>query len=358
MRAFFSRTQEQPGIEDQLAGLLDYLRTRLRSDADHCIVCDEALPLADPLPAGRPAARRPRCVAVCGKVLCKFNAGCLLHDLALLTTDVPVDVLVSLAVSAARSPINRARFVLGDQLPSVGGRIVDPTDPAALLALDAALLRIPSCTLVGTINGPGGIENYNRLLSSEDPSGELQSLVAFAWGPDPARPLLIPLPLADRVPGMGSALQFKAGGTADSAPQRAAFARAVAQRGGETFLAFHGSLIGNWHGILLDGLRNLSDDQALRANGAAYGSGIYLARFSHTSLGYSRPTSWSMAPGAGRRTAPPTRARTCRRGRAGWPCREAYMRSVSSRWRAGERITLDVTACMWWRRRSGCGCGC
>jgi poly [ADP-ribose] polymerase 6/8 len=49
--------------------------------------------------------------------------------------------------------------------------------------------------------------------------------------------------------------------------------------------AFHGSALRNWHSILRVGLKNMSGT-AGQMNGAAFGSGVYLAPHSSTSAGY------------------------------------------------------------------------
>lgn len=53
-----------------------------------------------------------------------------------------------------------------------------------------------------------------------------------------------------------------------------------------SFYAFHGSGLSNWHAILRNGLKNMSGTEG-QLNGAAYGSGIYLAADSQTSFGYA-----------------------------------------------------------------------
>ena len=55
-----------------------------------------------------------------------------------------------------------------------------------------------------------------------------------------------------------------------------------------SFLAWHGSPMGNWHSILRMGLRNYSKTKH-QSNGAAYGSGIYFGRNFSLSWGYCRP---------------------------------------------------------------------
>ena len=49
--------------------------------------------------------------------------------------------------------------------------------------------------------------------------------------------------------------------------------------------AFHGSALCNWHAILRKGLKNMSGTKG-QVNGAAYGSGVYLANDAQTSFGY------------------------------------------------------------------------
>jgi len=60
-----------------------------------------------------------------------------------------------------------------------------------------------------------------------------------------------------------------------------------------SFLAFHGSPMENWHSILRNGLRNMSNTKNM-LHGAAHGAGIYLAPNAGTSQGYMRSgTGWS-----------------------------------------------------------------
>lgn len=57
-----------------------------------------------------------------------------------------------------------------------------------------------------------------------------------------------------------------------------------------TIYCWHGSSLKNWHSIMRVGLKNLSNT-SLRAHGAMYGAGIYLAPDSHTSRGYCGQSS-------------------------------------------------------------------
>jgi len=69
-------------------------------------------------------------------------------------------------------------------------------------------------------------------------------------------------------------------------PEREAAFREAKNIHGSIF-AFHGSSSENWHSILRSGLKNASGTK-LQMNGAAYGSGIYLAPQAATSFGYCR----------------------------------------------------------------------
>eukprot|EP01126_Amoeba_proteus_P011799 TRINITY_DN14816_c1_g1_i2.p1 TRINITY_DN14816_c1_g1~~TRINITY_DN14816_c1_g1_i2.p1 ORF type:complete len:148 (-),score=25.90 TRINITY_DN14816_c1_g1_i2:100-543(-) len=63
------------------------------------------------------------------------------------------------------------------------------------------------------------------------------------------------------------------------------FAKEKKKRG--SIMTYHGSAWGNWHSIVRNGLKNLSGTN-LMSTGQAYGSGIYLAKDSATSLGYAK----------------------------------------------------------------------
>ena len=66
-----------------------------------------------------------------------------------------------------------------------------------------------------------------------------------------------------------------------------------------SFFAFHGSGVENWHSIFRRGLANCSGTK-LQTSGAAYGSGVYLALDSGTSMGFAKSgTFWSKSTIAG-----------------------------------------------------------
>ena len=64
------------------------------------------------------------------------------------------------------------------------------------------------------------------------------------------------------------------------------FQQLKAASGKDSIWSWHGGPSRNWHSIIRTGLKNMSHSKFM-AHGAAYGSGIYMAKDSVTSLGYS-----------------------------------------------------------------------
>jgi len=87
----------------------------------------------------------------------------------------------------------------------------------------------------------------------------------------------------EHIKGIDTEYQFA---LCSSTPDREAQFQDLKERNG-SFLAFHGSPMGNWHSILRMGLKNYSNSK-YQLNGAAYGQGIYLASHFSTSWGYCR----------------------------------------------------------------------
>jgi poly [ADP-ribose] polymerase 6/8 len=69
-----------------------------------------------------------------------------------------------------------------------------------------------------------------------------------------------------------------------SPPEKERKFQELKKKYGSTY-CFHGSALGNWHSIMRVGLRNMSGTDG-QINGAAYGSGVYMAPHSSTSAGY------------------------------------------------------------------------
>lgn len=98
------------------------------------------------------------------------------------------------------------------------------------------------------------------------------------------RSQLISLPKQFKLPQFENTFQFM---TLISTPEAEKTFKELKNDYGSMFL-WHGSNGVRWHSIIRNGLKNCSGTK-LQANGAALGSGIYLARSSSTSWGYSQP---------------------------------------------------------------------
>jgi hypothetical protein len=100
----------------------------------------------------------------------------------------------------------------------------------------------------------------------------------------------------DKLKGMPeTAVQLAIVGNSDSREQTFQARREAA---GGSFFAWHGSHIANWYSITRNGLRSLSGS-AMMANGAAYGSGVYLASNLQMSMGYTGSRGYGLVPTAG-----------------------------------------------------------
>eukprot|EP01083_Nonionella_stella_P001411 4058_1 len=92
------------------------------------------------------------------------------------------------------------------------------------------------------------------------------------------------LPDCDRISAIDTPYQFA---LCSATPDREKEFQELRAANG-SFLAWHGSPMGNWHSILRMGLKNYSKTKH-QSNGAAYGSGIYFGRNFNLSWGYCRP---------------------------------------------------------------------
>ncbi|KAH0793074.1 UBA/TS-N domain containing protein [Histomonas meleagridis] len=95
---------------------------------------------------------------------------------------------------------------------------------------------------------------------------------------------LIRLPPEMEIPMFKGSAQFMA--LVSSSEAESAFQSIKQQFGGSIYL-FHGSHAERWHSIIRNGLVNASGT-SLQANGSCYGKGIYFAKDSNTSWGYSQ----------------------------------------------------------------------
>ncbi|KAK5064774.1 hypothetical protein LTR84_000608 [Exophiala bonariae] len=94
-----------------------------------------------------------------------------------------------------------------------------------------------------------------------------------------------PTSVQDRVGGMEGWIQFR---FAQGAPDKEkrfleCVKKACPEKQHPTLFGWHGSVVGNWHSIIRQGLRFDSI-----VNGRAFGNGVYLSPYASTSVGYAR----------------------------------------------------------------------
>ncbi|ETO35036.1 hypothetical protein RFI_02041, partial [Reticulomyxa filosa] len=131
------------------------------------------------------------------------------------------------------------------------------------------------------------IEDMKKWAVEGDPTlkkklGEVSCLLypLLCWIVTSNRAHLRVLSENEQVKGIKAEYQFA---LASATPAKEAEFQNVQRQNG-SFLAFHGSPMGNWHSILRMGLKNYSNTKQ-QLHGAAYGSGIYMASNFATSAG-------------------------------------------------------------------------
>jgi len=275
-----------------LVMVMAYLRRRITSVNDFCVICDQGHVFA----SGN--MLKP---AVCSRELCVWSFQQLgvgseaAQDIA--TEAEVVDLLISFASIAVNSARKELIF---DPFPSV----FDPANPKNMI-LDP---KSKNFNL---------IQHLLKVMPSVEQMANAKDFAALRLGMDKAdrfcyplmqwvissnRSHIVLLPEGKGIASMSTPHQYL---LLSAPPEKEEKFRALKAKHNSTF-AFHGSAIENWHSIMRRGLLNASGTR-LQVNGAAYGSGIYLSPHAATSFGYSRmgyggsPTGPSKGKTAGNR---------------------------------------------------------
>jgi poly [ADP-ribose] polymerase 6/8 len=270
-------SEKKPGVVDTkygfLAMLTNYIRLRLSTLNNYCIICD------NPHVFATGNMLKP---AVCSRELCVFSfqqlgvAGDAADEIA--TAAEVVDLLVCFATVAAKSPRNT---LILDPYPN----IVDPVNPKRHLftpnnkELDkvvSVLSKFPS------VEQMCQAKDFSDMKKTMDKASEY-AFPLLQWIISSNRSYLVKLNSDKQIKSMETSHQYL---LLSAPPEKEAKFRTLKGQHGSTF-AFHGSSIENWHSILRQGLRNASGTK-LQMNGAAYGAGIYLSPHAATSFGYCR----------------------------------------------------------------------
>ncbi|KAK3098777.1 hypothetical protein FSP39_023024 [Pinctada imbricata] len=255
-----------------LVMVFQYIRQRLPTLNEYCVVCDE------PHVFQNGAMLKP---AVCSRELCVFAFQTLgvMADAAedIATGAEVVDLLVAMTKAASKS--NRKRVIF-----SPYPTIVDPKDPQELAINPKnrdydAVEKVVDCIM--------SIHEMTKLgtgeIKKELDKAHILAYPLLQWIITSNRSHIVKLPEERRLSFMHTPHQFL---LMSSPPAKEARFREAKQKHSSTF-AFHGSGIENWHSIIREGLIVASGTNR-QVNGAAYGKGIYLSPIASTSFGYSR----------------------------------------------------------------------
>ncbi|KAF7523115.1 hypothetical protein G7054_g11898 [Neopestalotiopsis clavispora] len=106
----------------------------------------------------------------------------------------------------------------------------------------------------------------------------------------------------EKISGVGNMIQFRFAQGSPEKEIRFNDELKTVTKPQKTILAWHGSSLENWHSITRSGL-----DFKVVKNGRAFGNGVYLAKYFHTSLGYSnRQKAFAAISTSSSVGAPPT----------------------------------------------------
>jgi len=258
-----------------LVMLNQYIRGRIPSCHDFCVICDQ------PHVFAHGTMLKP---SVCSRELCVWSFQQLgvgsdaADDIA--TSSTLIELLIRLAQAASKSSRSQVIFEPYPLLfhPKNRDKIEFNPKSKDFKKLGDVLAKFPQMSELASRNDIGEIKTLM------DTKHEL-AFPLMQWLISSNRCHMVRIEAQHQLPCMGTVHQFL---MLSAAPEHEAKFRALRKKHGSTF-AFHGSATENWHSILRTGLRNASGTK-FQVNGAAYGSGIYLSPAAATSLGYCRHT--------------------------------------------------------------------
>ncbi|KAL8562648.1 hypothetical protein ACOMHN_011220 [Nucella lapillus] len=265
-----------PSLEDGFLVLLyRYLRQRVPSVSDFCVICDNHHVFHTSGAMLKPA--------VCSRELCLFSfqtLGVMAGAVADIATDADVvDLLITLAKAACFS---QRRAIIFEPYPNIVDH--DHHGPGKLALTDQAkdfkkvedLMEAIPVTLELVGSSPSDLQ---KKLDQKDRL--LYPLLC--WIITSNRSHIIKLPKDKQLKTMSTPHQFI---LLSSPPAQEKIFQAAKEKHGSRF-AFHGSDIGNWHSIIRQGLIVASGTK-YQMHGAANGKGIYLSPVANVSAQYAK----------------------------------------------------------------------
>jgi hypothetical protein len=247
--------------------VLGYLEARIPTVSDHCVICDRGHEFGSGMLGS----------SVCLREVCSFQFQTL-HVAKDITDSISIQTgVVDLLINFAKAASSSSRWqLIFKPFPHIfderGAEVLTEQAPVIDKAREI-LLKIPKTQKLMTTMG------ITAALQAAHPLANAM----FKWVIASNKSVITKLAAENLVPFMGTPHQFALVTTSDERLKR--FEALKAKHGAEW--VFHGSNHENWHSILRNGLKNASGTK-LQANGAAFGSGIYLSPDASVSFGYSQ----------------------------------------------------------------------
>jgi TusA-related sulfurtransferase len=271
-----------------LVEILTYVTQRLKRLRGFCLMCGQRIVLDLPTGAvsvGTSYITSGKKMLCCTKATCQFQHVEMKHMLGVPIEIVPasisgdiinnedlVDLFICLAYSATGSQVSNREKIFDPAPPFIVGT-------SRFDKIHSLVNSIPKVSSMRQ-HAEDGESQLRRFLN-----GINDGLYPFLhWLLHVKRGVMVKIPPKRRIPEFKTEHQFVMLAGTDP-ERRVQFNEWRAQY--SSYFAFHGSAAENWHSILRNGLRNLSGTD-LQRNGAAYGSGVYMAKDAATSFSYSR----------------------------------------------------------------------
>ena len=279
-----------------LVRLLRFIKQKIHRIHSTCMLCEK--PLAFP----------GLNLSVCQSSLCRMSYESMGVGFDIGTAIAAAPVLTDLYISLLASAVSASHLPFAKPL-TVTGTGKDGVETSFVLALPAYVAAPAPAAAAAAAEeekkDSGPQLDYNKLTETIHRLPAVSAMVehirdgTFVEKMNALDPLILPLlrwlfqscptyvrelTPAERFASIPTPFQFV---MLMSSPEREhSFQQLKAASGKPSMWAWHGGPSKNWHSIIRAGLKNMSNSKYM-AHGAAYGQGIYMAKDSSTSLGYS-----------------------------------------------------------------------
>eukprot|EP01080_Neovahlkampfia_damariscottae_P012442 gene12442-6194_t len=278
----FSEIQKKKIDEGLIENLTSYVMNVIKDCSKHCLICGGKMPFEGLRPT------------VCVKQLCvfrheQFGLGIDLESEIMKHPDL-VDLMITMAYSAATN--EHGNFDSFSPFPSgievkIKDKFTQVETTYDFLDKSGKHDKKKVGSLIESIPKVTELQKWTKDGKLKEKCGAVSPLCYpfLRWIMASNRCFLKKLTKDKELSQMNCKHQYA---LLSSTPEKEEKFLAAKKKYG-SFYAWHGSALSNWHAIMRNGLKNMSGTAGQR-NGAAYGSGVYLAADSGTSFGYMQYT--------------------------------------------------------------------